>query len=197
VLSSFCDLDRPSSHRYTGLYIPSKLTRQTQLIINKTIPPPYISSITPSTMRMSRNLQDGGPGRQNMGSNYRQGPPPPGYRSRNLQDGGPGFQGPSPAEQRRQQQEQRRMEEMEHRRRMQEEEARYRQRLREEREYRERMQREEDMRRREEAMFRRNGGGGGGGRQGPPPPGFRTRNVQDGGPGFYENGQMRQNRRRW
>ena len=109
-------------------------------------------------MRMSRNLQDGGPGFQNRGgpSQYRTNfTPPSGFRTRNLQAGGPGYQGPS-LQQQREQDRQRRIQEQEFQRRTQEEaEARYRQQQREEREYRERI--EADERRRREEMIRRRG----------------------------------------
>jgi hypothetical protein len=107
-------------------------------------------------------MRRSGPGYQSQGQ-YRQGPPPPGYRSRNLQAGGPGFQGPSLQQQRREEQ-MRRQQELEFERRVQAEaEARYRQQQREEQQRWEQQQREQEMRRREEAAYRR----GGGGRPGP------------------------------
>ncbi|KAG9852022.1 hypothetical protein KCU98_g3648, partial [Aureobasidium melanogenum] len=147
-------------------------------------------------MRMSRNLQDGGPGRQGLGSGYRQ-PPPPGY-TRNLQDGGPGRQGQGNGYRTRNLHAEyngptaaqcaeymRQMQEQEYRRQMRAEaEAIHRQQMREEREYRERERREEEMRRREHAMYRGGqqgrGGYSGGGRGGGPGPRFRSKNLQTG-----------------
>ncbi|KAG9563721.1 hypothetical protein KCU71_g6558, partial [Aureobasidium melanogenum] len=149
-------------------------------------------------MRTSRNLQDGGPGRQGLGSGYRQ-PPPPGY-TRNLQDGGPGRQGNGPTAAQRAEH-MRRMQEQEYQRQMRAEaEAIHRQQMREEREFREQMRRDEEMRRREQAMYRGGqqgrGGYSGGGRGGGPGPRYRSKNLQT-GPAYMASLQEQETTRQY